>query len=151
MARKNEELELDFENFSVEAPRASTIRDAVQTLKSSSWVQDLRILTHELGVEQQAGEDLFGSNSAKVFTTSPGNQEITLTSTNSDLFVSQAGKAVLEVHFLPKSNDFAVAFVDEGWMSSAGDTIEQLKPLIDQSKKKKSDRSDFIKSKTGKS
>ncbi len=139
--------ELDFENFKVVKEREEQIRGHLERMKSENWMNDLKILALELGTETRDEESglipgLLKDNKSMVYNTpldhAAGAWSLRLNGAEFRLF--QDEKAVVEVSFLPKGEDFLLMYVDEGHIEKILALREALAAEIKAARAKKSQR-----------
>ena len=140
--------EIDFENYSVPAERATELRAILAKIKETSLIPDLRFLVQELGVQTQNHankKDLFDDEKVQVFEHAPGRIELR----GHDLEFHINDKRVLLVTFLPKGDEFLIL----GFEDTAAEQIFELgtsmKEHVTKAKKAKSDRQAAFRSKFG--
>lgn len=142
------DLDIDFENYSVDAPRKEAVRSFVEALKNEAWVNDLKALVSELG-QKEADDDaepalpgMLKETAAQVFAVSGEHPaagfEITLSGTEMKVYLNK--KALVELSFLPKGNEFAVFYVDEASFDVFKTKMNELTDLLKEARSKKSAR-----------
>ena len=148
------EKDLDFENFKVEADRATVIRDRVRLIKDELDLEGLRLLVSELGTENRDEENGFLPNIVKEqkslqYIVPPGHPAdgFQLFATGTDFHIRRGSRSLLEVSYLPKGGDFIVFHLEESEFESLQNLKELLKEEIKAARAKKSQRSAAFKAK----
>lgn len=148
------EKDLDFENFKVEAERASSIRDRVRRIKEELDLEGLRLLVTELGAEHKDDEGSFlptllKEQKALVYAGLPGHAAdgFTLFLSGADFHIRFGKKSLLELSYLPKGGDFIVFHLEESEFETLQNLKEMLKEEIKAARAKKSGRAAAFKAK----
>lgn len=152
MADIQEQLNDEYwDNYSVEAERAGSIRERVQQLKELEVMDNLKLLAKELGEELSAKEDgetldlpglsTKGENPL-VFSAPVGHpaEGLRVALQNTDLKVYAKESLILELTFLPKDGEFVVYFMDEEKLTDLSSWVASLKEFTDAAKAKKKER-----------
>ncbi|HVJ66265.1 MAG TPA: hypothetical protein VM901_13485 [Bdellovibrionota bacterium] len=151
-----DELNVDFDNFSVPKERSEELRSAVQRVKDAGMVEGLQTLVAELGVEEVSSQDdqmagLIKAKNPKVFRYVLNTESETERSVfeifqfEQELRASVAGRPVLEVSFLPKDKDFLVFYVDAAFLENWKVFGAEIGDVLREAEKIKSDRQKHFK------
>jgi len=138
--------DLDFETYSVEAPRAQSIREQIQKLREQNWAENLRLLAVERGtdviIENNGQFEAAIGESAKAFTAPAGHpaEGLVVTLSGHELKVRYLNTDILELTFLPKNNEFAVFFLDDTQWDVLVKLMESVTLEVEIAKKAKSEK-----------
>lgn len=150
-----DELNVDFENFSLPKERSEELRSSVQRVKDSGMVDTVFTLVQELGVEEVSSGDnqmasLIKAKNPKVFrliadenSETPEAFEVFLY--EQEMRVSRAGRPVLEVSFLPKDKDFILFYIEESFLTGWDAFKEVISASLVEAGKIKNDRQKHFK------
>jgi hypothetical protein len=146
-------LDIDFENFHLSDERAFTIRNNVEKIKHTGWVEDLRTLILERGAEERLedGSDDFlpgivSDAKPRVFR-STKIHDLSASLLGADMRVKLGPHILLDVSFLPKDKDFVIFFVNDQKWAEISEVFEILQEEMKTAKKQKSERAAAFKAK----
>lgn len=149
------EMNVDFENFSLPKERSDELRTTVQKVKEAGIVDSMRSLAQELGVEEVSSQEdqvasLVKAKNPKVFRYNVSQVEGEREMFEVYLFDQElrcvlAGKAVLEVSFLPKDKDFILFYVDSLFLESWPEFSANIAEVLKEATKIKGDRQKHFK------
>ena len=148
------DLNVDFENFSVEPTRAQKIRECIESIKTKDWVAQLGLLVTELGYEETPEESTSKSphlpgvmSVSKIYNASPEicGCELKLIKNDNDFKMSIGQISVLEVQFLPKAQEYAVFYLSEEKFPELATALEKLEPEIKRARHAKAERQNAFK------
>jgi hypothetical protein len=151
------ELDIDFENYSVDGTRKSEVKSFVDIVKQEPWVHDLKTLLNEYGAapsDNKSDPSLFAGleapKDAKIFKLDPATQTaegvlhpaigILVEYDGTILRMAFENEVLLEVSFLPKGSEFAVYFINEPKFDVLKEKIALLEAFVKEAKSKKSAR-----------
>lgn len=151
-----EELNVDFENFSLPKERSDELRSAVQRVKDAGIVDAFRELVQELGVEEVSSQEnqmagLIKAKNPKVFrypVSDIGGENAKLLEIfqfEQELRATLDGKAILEISFLPKDKDFVLFYVESEFLLNWNSFSQNIAEVVKESQKIKADRSRHFK------
>ena len=146
-------LDVDFENFSLSEERPFTIRNNIEKIKHTSWVEDLKTLVMERGAEERLddGTDDFlpgimADSKPRVFR-SEKIAELKVFLFGSELRVKRGDEMLLEVAFLPKDKEFVLYYVNDAKWAEISEVFEALLEEMKIAKKQKAERAAAFKAK----
>jgi len=142
---------MDFENFTLDADRASVIRANIEKLKNEAFPEDLRLLALELGGEEKTNpnpeEGFFSALKGEkvfIFRTPAdhlaGATEVRVTGPELRLYEGVPPASLLELSFLPKGGEFLIFFVNEERTERLLELKALLKDEIKAARARKSER-----------
>lgn len=151
------ELDIDFENYSVEETRKTEVKSFVELLKAEAWVADLKTLLAEYGTAVEQSKEQGGlfatldtSKNSKQFLVDPATLApdgtphpaigLLVETDGTVLKMSFENDCLMEVSFLPKANDFAVLFINEPKFETLKEKMLVLAEFVKEAKSKKSSR-----------
>ncbi len=150
-----EELNVDFENFSLPKERSEVLRSTIQQVKAAGIVDSLRNLVQELGVEEVSSQEdqmasLIKAKNPKVFRYVLGEDEqdrqvFEAFQFDQELRCTLGGDAVFEVSFLPKDKDFILFYVAPMFLESWPSFSTSIGEVLREAEKAKSDRQKHFK------
>ena len=152
----NTHLDVDFENFSLSDERAHTIRNNIEKIKHTTWVEDLKTLVTEKGAEERLddGSDDFlpgivADSKPRVYRSDKFN-DLRVTLYGTELRVKHGDTMLLEVAFLPKDKEFVLYYVNDEKWSELSDVFDVLLDEMKIAKKLKAERAAAFKAKFSK-
>jgi hypothetical protein len=148
-----ENLDIDFENFSLSDERAFNIRNNVEKIKHTGWVEDLRVLVTERGAEERLDDTndsflpgIVAGSKPRVFR-STKIHDLCASLYGSDMKVKLGDTVLLEVSFLPKDKEFVLFYINDQKWSEISEVFEVLQDEMKSAKKSKTDRAASFKAK----
>lgn len=149
--KNSDDLNVDFENFSVPKERSTELRSAIQQVKEIGMVDMFKNLVQELGMEEVSSQDdqvagLIKAKNPRVFRYPVGGGEsespklFEIFQFEQELRATLGGESLLEVSFLPKDKDFVLFFVNNGFLEAWPTFAEHIAEVVKESEKMKNDR-----------
>jgi hypothetical protein len=149
-------MKVDFENFSVEEERAKMLRSNISKIREAGWVEDLRILVSEQGVEERGNQSshflpgLVDESLPRIYR-SQSAPELAVIQSGSELRLKHSETHLFTLAFLPKDKDFVVYSINDAAWPLIEESIASLQGEIKVAKKLKNERAASFKARFEKS
>lgn len=155
-AKNTDDLNVDFENFSVPKEKSEQLRSSVQKVKELGIVDIFKGLVQELGFEEVSSQNdqvagLIKAKNPRVFKYPVSGSEtetpklFEIFQFEQELRATLQQKAVLEVSFLPKDKDFVLFYVDPSFLDNWDLFFSHIAEVVKESEKMKNDRQKHFK------
>jgi len=142
----SEELDVDFENFTVSKEKAAEIRTSLDKVKELKLATILKNLVSGLGVEEKSDLNdqvatLIKAKNPKVFRAPlSSNKVFEVFMADQDLRCTFDGRPVLEISYLPKNKDFLLLYAEEDFINSWELVSKEIEDSLAEAEKIISDR-----------